>query len=185
MTTPKKKAGKKRPRPRVPRLTDKQRAFIEVYFGEAKMVAAEAGRIVGYNVDYAREILTKPHVQLAIERKHEQLAAKESVGTRAVLLELARCSLYDVKDFVTPAGNMKEIHDIPLDARRAIVGLKITRRLIGAGENRVEEIVTDLKLSNKTAGLDLIGKYYKMWNKEEPKTQSVPAITFYMDGKKI
>ena len=183
MTAPKKKRKKK---PRVPRLTDKQRAFVEVYFGEAKMVAAEAGRIVGYHVDYAREILTKPHVQLEIERKHKELAANEMIGTEAVLLELARCSFYDIKDFVTPAGNIREIEDIPLDARRAIIGLKVTRRLLGAaGEAQVEEIVTELKLANKTPNLDLIGKYYKMWNKEEPKAQSVPAINFYMDGKKI
>ena len=42
----------------MPKLTTKQQAFVDVYAGDIKEAAKEAG--ISYN--YGRELMTKPHV---------------------------------------------------------------------------------------------------------------------------
>lgn len=124
------------------RLTDKQKAFIDAYCGQAKMNATEAARMAGYKhpKQQGHETLTKLDSQ--IRQRLEQLQ-KQSGNTIADQAEIQR--------FFTKVMRGEE-----------------TEKVV-ANTGKVVEVPVSMKDRVKTA--ELLGKTYAMFtDKQETKS---------------
>jgi len=96
------------------------------------------------------------------ERNHPQresleLLEKNRITKERVLLELSRIALLDPLDYLNDDGTLKDIKDIPEDARRAIGGVEIQS---GGTQG---EILKKLKLIDKKGALDSLARHLGMF----------------------
>src|SRR6267142_6304759 len=99
-------------------------------------------------------------------RAIENRAIRVAVRADDVLGELLRIARADLTQAFTPEGQLKPIHEIPEDVRRAIAGVEVEQLFEGRGQKR--EKVGDLvkvKFWNKVSGLDLLGRHLNLWEK--------------------
>lgn len=155
-----------------PKLTDKQRRFVEEYLLDCN--GAAAARRAGYSEKTANRIattlLSKVVIQEEIARAMTKLANKLEIKAETVLEELARLAFSDigeVLDFTGEEPRLRPVKDIPLSARRAIASVKTKRFREGRGEAAKEVEVTEFRLWDKNSALEKLAKCLKLFASEE------------------
>ena len=78
------------------RLSAKQEAFARAYVGEARFVASDAARMVGYTEKYGCDIRKNPEVSARIS----ELLAEHAMSGPEVLSELSDIARADWREFV-------------------------------------------------------------------------------------
>lgn len=169
-------------------LTPKQRLFVEEYLVD--MNATQAAIRAGYKKKAAYrtgfENLNKPQIQAALAQRQRQLQRKIEVKQERVLLELCCLAFFDVKDMMDENSHLLPIHEIPEQTRRAIVGVKQSRKFIPGNEDEPDqvEVTTEYKLGNKDAALNKLGLHLGMFQKELEKNFGNIKMNFYLGGQK-
>lgn len=159
-TPPKTATAKpKRPRP------SKRTRFVKEYLKHHN--GARAARDSGYSKKNARniasEILAIPNIQQAVAEGTALQLQRAELSALRVLEELRRLAFMDPADFFDADGSLKAIGDIPADARACIAGLEVARANFDPTDGkRSKEWLHKIKLSSKTAALELLARHFAL-----------------------
>ena len=135
--------------------------------------ATSAAIAAGYSEKSAEylgyQLLQKPPVRDAIAAKLGKVCGKLEISAQRVLEELAKLAFYDPGDFFESDGSLKGIKELDADTRRAIAGLEVTELFEGKDvadgpqQKTVYGLLKKIKLTDKRAALELLGKYLKLF----------------------
>lgn len=149
-------------------LTPKQARFVAAYLinPNGKQAAIEAGCSSRSAESTASRWLRNAKVREALDKANAKRAERLELKADDVLRELLRIAMVDVGDAFTPAGQLKSLHEMPADVRRAIAGIDVDE-LWGAnaeGDGRAQIGNTrKVKFWSKPQALELLGKHLKLW----------------------
>jgi len=147
-------------------LEPKQQRFVDEYMVDqnATKAAIRSGYSERSAAVIANQLMAKPHVAAAIQKRMADIA--EMAGLKAVdlLRETRRVAMSDIADFYDAEGRMLAVRDIPIEARRAIASIEEDVIWEGAGRDRTAVGITrKIKLFDKVKAIELGGKFFKLW----------------------
>jgi phage terminase small subunit len=144
------------------KLNPKQQRFVAEYLVDLN--ATQAAIRAGYSKRTARQqasdLLSKPDIAQALREAIDAQQTRLEVKADDVLRELIRIGLADLGQAYNEKGNLRPIHDIPEDTRRALAGVKVFEEFEGTGADRVKVgEVREVKFWDKPRALELLGKH--------------------------
>ncbi len=139
-------------------LTPKQNRFCAEYLVDQN--ATQAAIRAGYSPRTAMKIgsenLRKPEVRRCIDEALARRNARVEVKADDVLRELLRLARVDVGEAFDAKGNLKPLHAMSEDVRRAIAGVDVET-------SSRRDTVVKVKFWDKVRGLELLGKHLKLF----------------------
>jgi phage terminase small subunit len=148
-------------------LTPRQRRFVEEYLIDLN--ATRSAKTAGYAESSASvagsELLANPKIATAVTIAQAERSARTAITADRVLREVARLAFFDageVFDFTGGSITLKPGSEIPEDARRAIVGVKLKQSRAINGEPKSETL--DIRLADKRASLELLMRHMGLFN---------------------
>jgi phage terminase small subunit len=167
-------------------LTPKRKSFVLEYLIDknAKQAAIRAGyskkraEVTGSYLLTIGKVKEEIDRQIALQEKRTLITADE------VIAELKRIAMVDVKDIFNESGSLKEITEIPEDARRAIAGIDVEQLFEGRGSDR-ENIgqTKKIRLSDKVRALELLAKHLKLLTEKHELSIDEPIRIEYVPAK--
>lgn len=163
-------------------LNFKQKRFAEEYLID--MNATAAAKRAGYSSKTSRAIgmenLTKPDIRKYIQERQKVLQDKLQITQERVLQEYARIAFFDIRKIYSDDNTLVSIKDMSDDVAACLSGVEVDEIFSGVGKDR--EIIgntTKVKLANKIAALDSLGKHLGLFSKdnEQKKTETPPPFT--------
>lgn len=147
-----------------PGLSEKERAFVDAYCGQAEGNATTAARLAGYSAKSAGRIgyrlSRKVHVASEIERRQSIRADASGITQTRVLTETALLAFSDLTHYtVDDNGDVSLAAGAPDGAMRALQSIKRRITTRGHGEDRAVTREVELRLWDKVAPLKLAGQH--------------------------
>lgn len=154
-------------------MTDKQKRFVEEYLIDLN--ATQAAIRAGYKPDSANkvgaELLGKTRVSEAIAKAMADRSKRTGVNADRIVTELAKIAFANAGDIIDPVdGRIKE--DAAPEDLAAIQSIKV-KTMDGAKMSSMER---EVKLSEKTKALELLGKHIGMWNDKIDVNVTLPVV---------
>lgn len=153
-------------------LTDKQRKFCQEYMID--MNATQSAIRSGYSEKTAYSIgsenLSKPEIIEYLQALTKKQQERTEITADRVLKELAKIAFFNMDDVLDDSGNTKELKDWSRDDLASVQ--EITDNAI-TGDRKI-------KLSDKKASLDLLGRHLKLFTDKVQLSGEV-GITFDLD----
>jgi len=150
-----------------PNLTHKQERFIAEYLVDLN--ATQAAIRAGYSVDSAAiigfENLTKPYIAVAIAEARSKIATKLEVTAERVVAEYAKLAFANMADYVNvhEGDPFTDLTGCDRDKFAAISELTSETYTDGRGEDARDVKKVKLKLHDKKAALDSLGRHLGMF----------------------
>lgn len=151
-----------------PKLTDKQALFVQEYIVDLN--ATQAAIRAGYSEDTAGVIgyenLNKPYIADAIQEAMDLRAERVGITADRVLVELARMGFADIRHIFTASGELRDIATLPDEVAAAVQQVEVVTKPsadLDKDGNRTVEYVHKIKLADKKASLELLGKHLKLF----------------------
>jgi phage terminase small subunit len=144
-------------------LTDKQKAFVTHYCGDAKWDATKAAVLAKYSKKTARQIgsqnLSKLNIQAEIKKKQQSLQKKADITADEVIQELKAIGFSDVLNYVGVDKKRISISDWSklTKAQRAAIA-EVSETAGKKGKRYLK-----FKLHNKLEALDKLCKYLGLY----------------------
>jgi len=157
------------------KLTDKQQAFVREYLLDLN--ATKAAIRAGYSAKTAystgQKQLKKSEVQSALQSARAVVAKRLDIKVDRVLREVARCSLYDVRNLFDADGNPKAISELDDDIAAAISGVDVGTVTNEMGE---KTRVMKYRLVSKEQSLDKLMKHLGLYAQDHKTPQDDPVV---------
>jgi phage terminase small subunit len=117
----------------LPLLNDRQDLFCREYIIDfnGKQAAIRAGYSEISATSTASEILTYPNIQARITELKQDIFAAVGLTQAKIYRELARLALCDITNAFEPNGALKQLSDIDVDTRSAIIGIDVDEIKLG------------------------------------------------------
>lgn len=146
-------------------LTGKQKLFVREYLVDQNIT--QAAIRAGYSARSASvtgwETLRIPKVAEEIRRLLKERFSRPDLMAEKILLELFRCGNYDIAEAYDENGNLKPIHEIPEDVRRAIVSVETEQELGPEVDGEATMItVRKVKFADKARNNELLARHFKL-----------------------
>lgn len=153
----------------------KQQRFIVEYLKDlnATQAAIRSGYSKKTAVKTASRLLTKADIQAEIEAKSAQKAQEAGVTVDKVVKESALIAFSDLSQFLEDCQTIEKPADWPPEVKRCIQSFKIIRTTTGSGDNKQETVRSEIKLWDKVASLEFLGKYLGMLKDKGDRAQVV------------
>lgn len=147
-------------------LTAKQELFVAEYLKDLN--ATQAAIRAGYSPDSANQIgpenLVKPGIAAAISAAQAERALRVQLTADDVLRELLKIAMVDIAAAFDERGNLRPIHEIPVDVRKAIAAVEVDELFEGHGTERTWTGYTrKAKFWDKTKALEMLGRHLSMF----------------------
>lgn len=148
----------------MPNLTAKQQRFVEEYLVDlnATQAAIRAGYSKRTAYSVGNENLNKPEIAAAIQEARDKQAKRTEITADRVLRELAKMGFSNMLDYATvqPDGYAYiDLADLTRDQAAAIQEMTIDEYVDGTGEDARPVKRVRVKLADKKASLELLGKH--------------------------
>lgn len=165
-------------------LTVKQQVFCDLYRasddeeirGNAKrcyMIAFDAKEISAEA--NGPRLLKDPHVIEYLEQKRQQAEEEADISEARILNEMACLAFLDPADFYDENGDLKNIHEMPEHARRALAGMKIN--VVLADKDKKSVITSkEIKYNDKKPALEILMKYKGMLTEKVEHSGGVGGV---------
>lgn len=155
-----------KPSPEKWKMSPLESAFVGYYIGISRFNAADAwkraycsGDMGAIVTNHAYVLLKSKKIQAAIQAAMDVRAKKLELSAERVLQEVMRVAFVDPADFFDEVtGEMKNMHEIPEDARRAIAAMEFEKNKYGSKKT--------VKTSDKLKALELLGRHLKLFKEE-------------------
>lgn len=154
-------------------MTDKQKRFVEEYLIDLN--ATQAAIRAGYSVKTANEqgsqLLAKLSIQEEIAKAMAERSRRTGINQDRVVLELAKIALVNAGNLIDPedASIKPDADDNDL---ACIQSVKVKTMCTDKGTSTEREV----KLYDKKAALELLGKHLGMWNDKMDVNVAVPIV---------
>lgn len=149
-------------------LNHRQTLFVHEYIIDLN--ATQAAIRAGYSEDTAYSIghenLNKPEIADAIQRAMDIRAERTGITADRVLVELARMGFSDIRKIFTDRGQLRDIASLPDDVAAGVQQVEVVVRPSGETDengNKLVEHVHKIKMADKKASLELLGKHLKLF----------------------
>jgi len=147
-------------------MTRKQEMFIAEYLVDLN--ATRSAMAAGYSAKSAGKIgpqlLGKPGIAAAIQKRMDKRVAKLEITADRVLAEAAHAAFLDPISLFADNGSLLPLSQMPESARRAIAGIEVEEIWDGKGDDRVlVGYLKKIKLVSKEGTLTLTGRHLKMF----------------------
>jgi phage terminase small subunit len=130
--------------------------------GQGKLNASQAAARAGYSQDRARitgcELLAEPEVQDRIAELAEDRNKKLELDANMIIVELLRMLTADPLNYVDENGVVKSLHEMSVDARRAVASFEVDT--MGSAQTVTR---TKVKFWNKEKAAELLGKHLTLF----------------------
>lgn len=147
------------------KLNDKQKRFAAEYLIDLN--ATQAAKRAGYSekTSYAQGhyLLKHPEVKAEIQRNMDERAKRTEITADNVLKEIAKMAFCNVRDVFDENGNLRPIHDLPETVTASISSVKVKTFTLPGAQGAEVEHVTEVKLWDKGANLERLGKHLKIF----------------------
>lgn len=153
-------------------LNEKERRFVLEYVKD--LSSGQAALRAGYkNGKMGSDLLADPRVADAVNIELEKHRKDMTVSVQRVIKELARIGYTDIRDLFDDNGRLLPVKQLPEDVARAVSSIKVvTNRIPGTDPVEVEHTV-EVKFWDKKGGLELLGRYLKMYTDKLELTGNV------------
>ena len=184
-----------------PRITEKRHLYC-VYRVTPKAdgterTQAEAYEMAGYSVKGSKQVTVTnacrlenlPIVKAKIEELRGQIRKKFEeravCSSQRILEETANIALFDIADLYEKDGRLKNVHDMPEHARRAISSIEVMTTTYeyqdGSMSTKVKEKVM---MNNKNTANDQFHKHYGHYEKHNEQLTDCATIAAKFAGEK-
>lgn len=147
------------------RLTAKQQTFVNEYVVDLN--ATQAAKRAGYSEDTAysigSELLNKPEIAAAVQESMDWRADRTKITADRVLSEVAKLGFSNIKGIFTETGHLKNLASLPDELTAAIQSIEVVTKRVGSGEDAEVEYIHKIKMADKKASLELLGKHLKLF----------------------
>lgn len=147
------------------KLTAKQQAFVNEYIVDLN--ATQAAIRAGYSEDTAGKIgsenLQKPDVADAIQVALDLRSERTRITADRVLVEVAKLGFSNIKDLFTEGGQLKNLSSLPDEISAAVQSVEVVTKRVEGGKDHEVEYVHKIKMADKKASLELLGKHLKLF----------------------
>ncbi len=164
-------------------LTKKQEAFAQAVITEnslsdAYRSAYDCSGMTGKTINESASREAKhPKITARVAELRDRLEKAADVTLERWMREQARIAFLDVRDLYNDDGSLKPLSEMTEDARVCIASIDIEKRFSGSGDDREVFIVKKVKLHNKTAALESIGRALGVFEKDNrQKLDIVPLL---------
>lgn len=170
--------------PRAPKqrkLTPKQRAFKDEYLVDLN--AAAAARRAGYSEKTAdrigHELLKKPEIAEAIRQALEERSKRTEITADRVLQELALLAFANTLDYhrIVDGEPVIDLSALTRDQAAALSELSVDDYLDGRGPDARQVRRVKVKLADKKAALELLGKHLGLFTDRVENTHKFEGMT--------
>lgn len=168
-------------------LTPQQSRFVDEYLVDLNGTAAY--KRAGYKATgkaaeaCAARLLGDARVARIVKNRMEERSKRTEITADVILHELLRIARADVSQAFTETGDLKPLHEIPEDVRRAISGIEvIVERDRETGETA--GMLKKVRFWDKTKGLELLGKHLKLFTEKHEHSGGINlnVVTGLPDG---
>lgn len=150
------------------RLTPKQERWAREYVIDLN--ATRAARAAGYSEKgagkQAHDLKQNPVVMAYVRQLQAELELRSTADAEMVIRELARMSLYNLKDYLRPDGTFKPVSELTRDQAAAVTSVRL------ADDGRT---VLDLKLADKRQCAVDLGKHFGIFQADNEQQRPVLA----------
>lgn len=119
----------------------------------------------------AGDLLKKPQIIARVEELKAERNKRLEVTADRILAELAKIAFFDPRDFYTEDGRLKPVTELDPDHAAVIAGIETSHKIVGDDKDGIS-VLTKIKLPDKKAALELLGRNLAMWkdvgSKENP-----------------
>ena len=148
------------------KITPKQKQFVLEYVKDKN--GRQAVLRAGYSTKNPDQVFNKlvriSSVKEAVDQELKKQEDRLRITSDEVMKELANIARFDIADIYDENGSLKNIHDIPKEARMAISAVQADELFEGFGKDRERIGETKrVRLWDKLKALELIGKHFKMF----------------------
>lgn len=119
-------------------------------------------------------MLKKPKIANAVDKYRLSIMKEFDIAPKKILQEIAATAFSDFGDFYSDDGSLKNLKQLSKAARAALHGVEVQ---VGKDADGNPAITQKIRLHDKLKGLELLGKYHKLW------TDNVQVIS--LDGEQI
>lgn len=105
------------------------------------------------------QLLQHPDVARIIREAEQKAMEKFNISAERIVQELACMAFLDIADLYNDDGSLKQLSEMPEEARRALEGIEVDELFDGFGQDREHVGRTKkLKVASKRAALQLLGE---------------------------
>lgn len=146
----------------MPKLTPKQKKFVQEYCGSADLNATAAARAAGFACasKAGSTLLKTPHVRTAIRRRLNKSDLVSHADQERVIQELIAIGFVDPSDMFDSEGKLLPLKRMPEGVRRAIASIDVETKIHADGET--ETVISKIRMHPKLQALELIAKRLEM-----------------------
>lgn len=173
-------------------LTEKQKRFCELYMVDLNATQAAIG--AGYSKKTARDIgcenLAKPNIADYLQELRLKQQKRTEITADRVLEEIANIAFTNLEDFMSVDDDQCAIinpDDRPEKSKSALKKVKVTRLIVGSGDNEKEVEKVELETHDKIAALDKLCRHLGIYEKDNRRQVEVtgrPQLFFGDTSKK-
>jgi phage terminase small subunit len=127
------------------------RAYLHVYPNHTY----ESARVM------ASKTFAKPNIKSRIAELQKERNKRLEISGDRVLSEIAKLAFYDPRDFFNSDMQLKSIDELDPDHAAIIAGIETQHKTIGTEKSST--VLTKIKLADKGANLERLGKYFKLF----------------------
>ncbi len=171
-------------------LTEREERFCREYVCDAALNATRAYRKAFPHVAYstakvnACKLLTQTNFSRRVKELVQDRFRRLDISIERVLAELAKMAFYDPRDFYDDDGRIKPLSELEPDQAAVIAGIETLHKITG-DDSDCMAIVTKIKLPDKRANLELLGRYLKLFSDSTPAPSKhiAPLLQAVLDNK--
>lgn len=131
------------------------RAYMHVYPGSNYETAKSQ----------AYRVFTKPHIKQRITELQQERNKRLEISGDRVLSELSKLAFYDPRGFFDSNMRLRPVDELDPDHAVIIAGIETLHKTVGAEKDGVV-VLTKIKLPDKGANLERLGKYFKLFTEK-------------------
>lgn len=164
-------------------MTERQRIFARIIAADPEENITKAALSAGCTPKSAHVVgfrwLKLDKVQDEIARIRSQKVIKLDISAEKVLRELARLAFLDPRKLFAEDGSLKPINELDDDTAAAIAGVEYEKLFEHFGKGQAKHVgtTTKVKLINKTAALEMLGKYLKLFQEQNQTIINVNILS--------
>lgn len=156
-------------------LTGKEERFCREYVCDAGLNATRAYLSAFPHVTYNTAknescvLLAKPYINARIDELTQDRYKRLEITPERILSELAKLAFYDPRKFFDEDGRLKPLGELHPDQAAVIAGIETLHKVTGDEKDGLC-ITTKIKLPDKKASLETLGRNLKMWTDKVDST---------------